>query len=423
MLSIFKPSNNSGSVLEVWKISWPIIISMLSFTAMGVADTLIVGWLGKIELAAVGLATTAIFLINSFFFGLLEAVKIVSAKAFGEKNQEKLKAALWHGILISIPCGFAVIALSFFDEILFKTLGGSQKVQGFAKEYFNMRVFAAPFWYFAFAVKGYLQGKGDTKTPMYMNLVVNLLNIVLDLIFVFGLGIIPALDVEGAALATVIACVVGFLMMFYHVLFVEKLKPSFQKGLSKEIFNVGAPVGVTYSLEIGSFTFFTALMARIGDNELAAHQIAIKIISLSFLPGHALGEAATILTGQYLGAKEKLFARRSFFSSLTIAVFLMGFLGLIFLIFPEFLMGLFGSDKAVTEIGINLLLVAGDTKFTMHASIFSSWIIMVPLCYFFAIKLSWGASGAWLALTAQIIVLSAILLLRFFKLESFRLRA
>lgn len=423
-----------GSVREVIRLAWPIVVSMLSYTAMGVADTLFVGWIGKTELGAVGLATTAFFLVNGFFLGALNGVKVVSAQATGAKDHRQAESSAWQGAILSIPFGLIVIALGLLHEEIFNLLGGTVGVRTLAGEYLVIRVYSAGFWYVSWAVCNAMQGMGDTRTPMVINIVANGLNVALDPIFIFGLGPIPALGVQGAAIATIIACASGMVLALVLFIRAKGFNPRFEPRVAKRVLALGLPIGVRFFLEIGGWTVFTALLARMGENELAANQIAINIIKISFMPGYAISDAACILAGNYFGAGDFKNVRRSFHNSLKVAVTFMAFFGLLFWIVPDLLIRCFQDDPAVLEIGRELLWVAaffqifdavamvavgalngvGDTRYTMYVSILASWFVLVPMAILLGVTFGLGALGAWLGLTGEIVFVAAVLMRRFY---------
>jgi MATE family multidrug resistance protein len=418
---------------EVALISWPIVVGMLSYTAMGVADTLFVGWIGKTEIAAVGLATTVMFLLNSLFMGTLHGTKVLSSQMTGAEQHKEAKMVGWLGAMIAIPFGLIVAVIALFGEPIFALLGGPPEVQVLAQEYFAIRALGAGFWYVTIAFCDYFQGTGNTRTPMKITLAANAANIALDPLLIFGLGPIPAMGVSGAALATIIAQSLG--MLIATVLFVGRVglvrKPNWR--LAKKLVRLGLPMGVRGMLGVSAFTAFTAFLARMGEDQLAAHQIALKIISISFLPGYGLSETATILTGQYVGARQYDAARRAFRSALYLTLGVMGACGVVFFALGDHLVRLFNTDPVVVRLGTRLLFVAaffqifdaiamvatgalngtGDTKFTMWTGIACSWFVLVPVSYFFGVALEGGAVGAWLGLTVEIVVVAAITLVRF----------
>ncbi len=424
----------SGSFREIVHTSWPIVVGMLSTTAMGVSDTLLVGWVGKTELAAVGLGTTASFLINALFLGALNGIKIVTAQSIGAGRREVAAQVAWHGVALGLIFGLFVLSLGALGRPIFALMGGSPQIQALATEYFEVHVLSAPFWFVTIALCNHYQGSGDTRTPMKVNLLANGLNIAFDLALIFGVGPIPAMGVRGAALATVLASAAGMVVIGVHfVRRADRAGARADRQLVGRLLNVGLPIGVRYVMGVGSFAVFTAMMARMGEDELAANQIAIKIISLSFLPGYGISEAASVLTGQYIGAGQVEHARRAFRSALKLSVSVMGVAGLVFWLAPDALIGLFQDDGRVMEIGRQLLVLAaifqifdavamtatgalngtGDTRFTMIASVAGAWLIMVPAAWVFGVFMELGAVGAWLGLTLEIVVLSAVLLHRF----------
>ncbi len=418
-----------GSVREVAHVAWPIVVGMLTYTAMGVADTIVVGWLGTTEIAAVGLATTAVFLFNSFFVGTIHGVKVVVAQKTGANDHAAAARAGWTGALLAVPFGLAVIGFSSFDEELFAMLGPAN-VGAVASVYFGVRVLASVPWYILIAFSDYFQGTGDTRTPMHVNLVVNGLNIALDVVFVFGLGPIPAMGVAGAAWATVAASVVGWALI--TALFLRRVGARslvVRAEELREVLRLGLPIGVRYLLDVAGFAVFTALIADMGEDELAANQIAIKVLSVSFLPGYGLSEATTILAGNYFGAGKAHRIGDVFRSATVLATGVMGTFAIVFWVFPEELMSIFMSSDEVARLGAQVLFVAaffqlvdavaftsmgalnglGRTQYTMYASIGSKWLVMVPMAWLLAVYFELGLVGAWLGLTAEIFVISALM--------------
>ncbi len=414
-------------------MAWPLVLSMLSFTAMDVADTLFVGWIGKTELAAVGLATVALFLLNAFFMGTMRGVNILSAQATGSGEHSRAIEVAVVGAILAIPFGLMVIGVSLFDETIFSWMGGTEEIVAIARQYFSLRALGAMFWFVTLALSGYFQGTGDTRTPMYINLVVNILNVIMDPIFIFGLGPIAAMGVDGAAYATIIAQAIGMIAIIPTFIRRCGLRHNVRLQTFISMLRVGLPVGVNYAVNISAFVVFTSLLARLGEDELAAHMIALKIVSISFLPGRGISEAVCLLVGQYVGASDIPSARRAFRSGLKLTLGLMGTCALVFWLVPEPLVRAFNSDPTTVSIAVNLLLVAaifqimdattlissgalngaGDTQFTMWASIVCGWVILIPTAYWLAFGLEWGAVGAWIALAIEMSFVALLTTSRF----------
>ena len=417
-----------GSLREVVAMAWPIVISMLSYTAMGVVDTLLVGWLGTTEVAAVGLATTAIFMLSAFGLGLLQSVKIVVSQATGAGEHARAEAASWQGVWLALPLGLLLMASGLGAATLFEWLGGSEALRHQAAAYFTLRVGAGPLWLLLVVLSSAIQGTGDTRTPMVINLVVNGLNIALDLVLIFGLGPVPALGVEGAAWATAAAQAIGATLILAVFVARARSRPHVDVALMGEVLRLGVPVGVQFMLDVACWVVFGAALARLGEAELAAHQIAIKILSVSFLPGHGIGEAACVLVGRYVGAEDPVAARRVVIEATKVGVVAMGSLGVVFWAIPEALFTLFQASPEVVGVGAQLLTIAalfqvadavavvalgalkgqGETRFVMWLSISSSWLVLLPIGMGLGVGLGMGAVGVWIGLLVHITLIAVV---------------
>lgn len=136
-----------SNIREVTLLAWPIVIAMLSYTAMDLADTIFVGWLGTAELAAVGLSTTVVFVLNGFFLGTLQGITVVSSQSDGAGDRTRATNSAIAGFWLALPFGLFIIALSFFHPFIFALMGGEATVQEMAGDYFVIRALGAGFWF------------------------------------------------------------------------------------------------------------------------------------------------------------------------------------------------------------------------------------------------------------------------------------
>ena len=380
-------------------VAWPVVVSMLSYTAMGVTDTLFVGRLGTAQLAGTALAATGIILLCSFFLGALRGVKVLAAQATGAGQHALAVASGWQGLWMALVGGGLVALFGLEAEGVAALLGGSAEVQKHTATYFAIRCLAAPAWFALTALGECFQGVGDTRTPMRYTLLANGLNVVLTAMMVPGFGPIPAMGVAGAALATAIAFNVAALGQLWRFRRRFGAVGRLDMVLMGRLLDVGTPVGVRWVVDIAGWALLATMLARIGEAEVAANQVAIRVVSVSFLPGYGVGEAACILVGQYVGARDEVAARRAFVSSLVLCCSLMGACAAVFWLFPELIIGWFSTDPEVLRIGAELLFWAaifqlgdavamvgmgalngtGDTRFVMFISIAGSWLALVPL--------------------------------------------
>lgn len=415
--------SSDGGLREVSIVAWPVVLSMLSYTAMGFVDTLFVAQLGTAQLAGTALAGVAMILLASGVLGTVRGVNVVAAQATGAGQHDRALAVGWSGVLMAGGVGGLLMFFALAATDIAHLLGGTPEVQGFAATYFAVRCLALPGWFVLTAAGQAFQGLGDTRTPMRVNLLSNALNVVLDAVLVLGVGPVPALGVAGAAWATAISFSVGALLLVWAL---RRDRGWRRPELShaSSVIRVGAPIGARWLADVGGWALLTAMLSRLGAAEVAATQVVVRIIGVSFLPGHGISEAASIGVGQHVGGRRDAAIWRTFHSALTLSVMVMGSFALVFWLAPEPLLGLFSSDDRVLAIGAGLMAWAaaiqlidalcmtamgalggaGDTRFVMVVSMVGMWTIMVPLGWWLGIVLGYGAVGVWGAMTLEITV-------------------
>ncbi len=410
---------------QVARLAGPITVQMLSFTAMGLVDTLYVGWLGTGALAAVGFSAVASHFFHAYGSGMLAGVRIVVSQATGARQPAAGEAAARQGLLLSLAIGLPIMALALAAEPLLALFGASGEMLSLGGRWLGLRLLAAPFWFGTLALGGWFQGRGDTATPMRATLLANGLNILLDPLFIFGWGPWPALGIRGAALATVIGFAAGFLYLALRARAGLAGGRWLEPAALRRVLHLGNPSGVRALFEVGAWLAFSAMLAGVGEAAMAAHLVVIRVMSVSFLPGHAIGEAAGVLVGQAVGAGQERHARTAWTAAYALGLVVMGSFALAFLALPRLPLLPFGLSPEVMGVALELMFVAaiiqvfdagamvglsalngaGDTRFAMVLAVGSSWVIKLPLGYLLTVHLGWGAAGAWWALTAEVVVL------------------
>jgi MATE family multidrug resistance protein len=426
------PSRDAIGLADVARLAWPITLSMLASTFMGLVDTLFVGRLGTAHLAAVGLAVTVVFLAQAFGMGLVTGLKIVVSHRTGAQDEDAVASLFWQALWISLAVGLATAAtVPLWRPMLF-VLGGDPEVGTLSYDYFSSRTLGAPLFLMFLGLSGWFHGRGDTRTPMVASMLCNVTNLMLDPLLIFGAGPIPALGVAGAGWATVLGFVpsVLWLLWFGHRVSPVITRPD--RTLLSDIWRLGLPTSLRNVLNIGSYVLLSALLAQVGAVDLAAHIIAIRIVSVSFMPGYALGEAAAVWVGQSLGAGAPHRARQAWWAGCQLSVAVMSGWAVVFWTVPTLLVGVFGADPEVTAVAVTLLGVAamfqtldavamttmsalngaGDTRFVMITSVSSMWLVKLPVAWVFAVGLGMGAWGAWIGLTLETLAIAAVVVWR-----------
>jgi putative MATE family efflux protein len=318
-------------------------------------------------------------------------------------------------------------------------LGAEEEVVALGTSY--LRVVASIFFFstLMFIGNASLRGAGDTRTPLFVMLVVNVVNIVVSWTAINGAFGLPKMGVVGSAMGAATGRTIGGLLVIGLLLKgrsgirlkLAGLRPDTE--LIRRILRVGLPSGVEQLFFRSGHMVFARILAELGTVSYAANQVAMNGWSLSFMPGFGFALAATTLVGQRLGASDPEGAQQRGYTAYRLAAALMGSIGLLFLIFPAQIVGFFTNDPEIIEIGtmplrmvglIQPLLAAtmvfpgglrgaGDTRFPMVVTGSSIWLIRLPLAYLFAIVLDWGLLGAWIALALDLSMRGLINFLRF----------
>lgn len=418
-----------GGKKEVAQMAWPLIIGVLSFTITGVVDTLFMGHVSTTALAGVGLANTIFFFFLSFFGGITQGAQSLVAAADGAEDKERVRLAGGAGLALGLITGlmaFVIIAL-VYRPLLRWTVPDIEVIDS-ASRYLTIRLWGLPFTLMCWGLISGLQGLGDTRTRMWVGLVGNGLNVVLDLLLIFGWGPVPAMYETGAALATVASVILRLFLYYwrYLKLYGRPMMPSMEVVTSSV--KIGLPNGTQRLLGVFAFTVVSLVLARVSTVHLAASQIVINIISVSFMPGWGVGEAGGILVGRYIGAGKPDTAVRTLRSSRILAVWLMGAFGLAFALRGAWLTTLYTNDPAVSRLAGVLIIYAaifqlmdalaivhlsalravGDVKFTLILTTACAWGITVPLTIFLGLGLGWGAHGTYLGITIELAALASI---------------
>lgn len=413
------------------QLAWPIMVNMLSLTAMLVTDTIFVSQLGTEALAAIGLATSVMYLIYAFTMGFLRGAKVIVAQRTGAGDEISVERALWQSMWLAGGLGLVAWGMAPLGPFIMSLFGSSTAVQELGATYVTIRLLGAPLAFVMTGVSCWFEGRGDTRTPMVAALIANGSNIVLDPILIFGLGPIPALGIGGAAVATVLGVSLATVFLAWRLggrICFTVVGRGLDVPLLRAIMRVGAPMALRGLSDVGAWVIFMGFLALVGDEALAAHVMVARIVSVSFLPGYAIGEATSVLVGHALGAGEPWGANRAWRSGCALALAFMSSCAVVFFLFPQWLMSPFEPSEAVALIGAELLLIAatfqlvdafamvtqgalngaGDTKFTLVTSFFCSWVLNLPLAWVLIFDAQMGAAGAWSALTIEITVLTIL---------------
>lgn len=413
---------------ELLQLAWPVVVGLLSLNMMLLADAFFVGQLGTVSLAGLGLAGTGVYLVRAFGNGLLGGVRVATAHAHGARAELRARRLAWQGAWLALGLGLGAWAVLPFSAFYLGLFGAEGELLDAALAWFRPVLLAAPFGFLGVASGGWLRARGDTRTPMRAEVVANALNIGLDALLVHGWGPVPALGVAGAGWATAVSiALAGSWQAFAVWRQVRGTPASPGRALLRQVWRLGAPLGLQWLLDVGAYAIFAGVLAASGEAHLAAHVFVVRLICISFLPGYGVAEAVGVMVGQAVGAGDPARAAQAWKAGVAVASGLMAAMGLVFVSFPEALLGALGASPEVMVIGVELLWIAaafqvldavatvsggaltgaGQTRFVLWVSVVGAWGIKVPLGAALALGAGMGAPGAWLGITAELVLSAA----------------
>ncbi len=438
LYATFKPFYKANLQLAL-----PVIISQLGQVLVQTSDSIIVGqFAGTTSLAAVSLVNSSFIMVLVIGIGIAYGLTPLIAQEQGRKNDAACGHLLSASLLINFVSGLILFLLIYFGSVLvLNHLGQSPAVVVLAKPFLLLMGFSIiPLMVFN-TFKQFAEGLGFTKQAMMVSIWGNVLNICLGIIFVKGLFGIAPMGIRGVGLSTLIDRLVMAAVMSLYV-FRSKHFKKYLVGFSlfrisgnicKKILAIGAPIAIQYSCEVSAFSGAAVLIGTIGDVQLAAHQVAINLASLTFMAASGIGAAAAIKSGNFFGAKDYFKLRHSALASYHIVLVFMSFTAIIFLVANHLIPWIYTSDKNVISLTAQLLIIAavfqlfdgtqvvglgilrgiGDVKIPAIITFIAYWMIGLPVGYVLGIQLKLGASGIWYGLTAGLMAAALLLFFRF----------
>lgn len=395
------------------------VLHMLVF----IVDIIMVGRLGTEAIAAVGLAGALNFVLTIVLSSLSAGTLTLVARHTGARERATAEKVAAQSLLISIAVGVTVAPVLFhYSDGIFYLMSAEPGVMRLSTLYFTTVIGFLPCRLIILTSSATLRGAGDTRTPMLITLVMNLTNALCNWLLIFGIWIFPRMEVAGAAWGTVIAYLVGATMSLSILLRGKALVTlhlrdmmGLDRGVIKRVLWISLPAMLDAFLMQMGYLVFIKIVTMLGTVSLASHQIAVRIESISFMPGYALGVSTATLVGQSLGAKKEDLARLSMRRNCLFALLLMCTFGVIFLALPKQLARVFGPEEEVLRLSSLCVMIsaieqpalaiymvyagglrgAGDTMSPMLITIVGTLFFHLPMSYIFGITLGWGLAGIW----------------------------
>jgi putative MATE family efflux protein len=424
-----------------------VVAENLLATLTQVVGMIMVGHLGAAAITAVGLSFQPLWLIQGFFMGLGAGTTALVARLTGAGQHQDTVAVARQGLLLAALLAAVCGALTLpFTGAILALMGAAPDVRELGSIYLVNLLPGMLLMMVSTIVSAVLRGAGDTRTPMWVSIAVNLLNIILCWVLIFGKLGLPALGIAGAGLATTLARSVGAVALVATLLHprtvvhidLRAFRPLWtffrpEPSVIARIFRVGIPAAAERMANSLGQICFARVAATLGTVAFAAHSLAINVESISYMPGIGFSVAATTLVGQHLGAGRPAEATKSAWECARLGLLIMGSMGIVFFLFPTPLLRLYTDDPAVIALGVMALRIvafiqvpealgfvlsgalrgAGDTRSVLRITAACVWIVRLGTAVIFIFVFHLGLLGAWLAMSLDWIIRAIYLVLRF----------
>jgi len=426
----------NGSIRKaVLLLSIPMILEMMMESIFAIVDIFYVSKVSVNAVATIGLTESVVTLIYAVAIGLSMAATAVVARRIGEKDRKGASEAAVQVIFLGIVVSVAISAIGvIYPKEILQLMGAEPDLIAEGYGYTQVLLGGNMTIMLLFLINAIFRGAGDATIAMWVLVLSNGLNIVLDPIFIFGWGPIPAYGVEGAAIATTIGR--GSAVVFQLMVLVygwSKIKVAFKDlvfrvGIMLNLIKVSLGGIGQFLIGTSSWVFLMRIMSEFGSEVLAGYTIAIRVILFTLMPAWGMSNAAATLVGQNLGAMKPDRAEKSVWKTGKYCAVFMGVVSLIYLGFAPQIIAWFTSVPAVVESGalclrilaagyifyaygmviINSFNGAGDTKTPTWINFICFWLFQLPLAYLSALVFDLGPVGVFVAITLAEIFIAVI---------------
>jgi putative MATE family efflux protein len=406
-------------------LSIPAVLEMVMESVFVIVDIYFVSRLGADAVATVGITESMVTVIYAIAIGLGTATTSMVSRRIGEKNPDSASRAAFQAILTGLAVSVLIgIPGALYAERLLEMMGASKPIIENMSGYTRIMLGGNVVIMMLFIINAIFRSAGDAAVAMKVLWIGNIINIILDPCLIFGLGPFPQMGVTGAAIATTIGRGTAVLVQFYLLFFGKKrirlslshLTVDFKimlKLLKLSFGSIGQNlIGTT------SWIALVRIISIFGSEVVAGYTIAIRIIGFTILPSWGISNASATLVGQNLGAKKPDRAERAVWVTGYVNMILLGVIGLILILFPEYFIRLFIDNENVIKSGVlglriisigfiayglGMVLVnsfngAGDTTTPLKINIFAFWLVEIPLAWLLAIKAGFNEEGVFIAI-------------------------
>ncbi len=427
--------------LRLFNLAWPIFIETALFMLLGFVDVFVLSKYDDLAASSVNTANQAVSIVTIVFTVISGASAVLISQYLGAKKNENASRIAAISIFLNLVCGIIISALLvLFSKPILTFIGAQGTILNFASEYLKIVGGFLFLQAVLAAMSVVVRNHGMTQISMYVTVGMNIINTVLDIVFVLGLFGAPRLGVMGVAIATTFSRIVGTIVLGI-VLFTKiesikifKLLKPFPWSDIKDILKIGVPSALeSFLYNLSQLVITSIILKFLTDNELIAKTYVQNITMFFYIFAVAIGQASQIIMGHLVGANKLDEAYKRSMRAYKFSMLITMSACTIGLIFRNPLMDVFTNDKEVILLGASILFVdwflelgrttnivviaclrgAGDVYFPTICAIVSMWLVSVLGAYIFAVVLGMGIFGLWIALALDEILRGVLMVFRF----------
>lgn len=416
-------------------LSIPMVVEMFMESIFAVVDIFFVGRLGADAVATVGLTESMLTLVYALAMGFAMGTSAIVARRIGEQDADGAARTAVQALLMALAGSLVLGALGvWLAPDLLRLMGASPSVIGTGLGYTRVMLGGEASIIVLFVANAIFRGAGDAAIAMRVLMLANGINVVLAPCLIFGLGPFPELGVTGAAIATTIGRSIGALFAVSRLfraggrVAVSRRHLVLDPALMRSIFSVSGAAVFQSLIGTASWIGLVRIVAMYGSTAVAGYTIAIRVVIFALLPAWGVSNAGATMVGQSLGAKNPARAEQAVWMAARYNAYVLGLIGLVFLLVPQLIVGIFTSDPAVLEVGTTALRVisagfvfyafgmvltaafngAGDTWTPTWINLGVFWALEIPLAWALARGLGWGPAGVFTAVVVAFSVLAVV---------------
>lgn len=427
------------------KVAFPVMITQAGQVIVQLVDNIMVGHLGAAQLAGVSFANAIIMIGLVFAIGFAQGITPLVGQYYGKGDGKSVAVALCNSAVLNAIMAAVLTLVMIAAGLMMDRMGQDPEVLGYAKEYYFIIVAGFIPMIAFFNIRFFSEGIGNTRNEMWITVGTNLINIFLNWVLIYGNLGAPELGVAGAAWATFISRVLGAVIFLIILFRVEEYRRFVRQTPPKPIktseiirqLKLSLPVSLQSLLEVTAFSFAAIMVGWIGKYELAAHQIAQNLSSLSFMTATGIGAAATIRVSHQFGAGRREDAFHAGKAAVHMAVAIMVFFGLVFITFHKSIPYIYTDDPNVIPAAGRLIIILSlfqvfdaiqlasrssllglkDINIPLIFSAISYYVICLPSAYLLGFTFGFGPEGVWTGLLLGLAVASAMFYTRFVRIS------